>query len=121
MLFENLSLSIIKTKEYTDVNDYIIRITNINTNKYNDFTHCESKANIKNDEYVLMSCLECVYHSYYTYYEECTDVYDFIYIHIYDDEEEGLEAYEITKQEAVAFNEVADTETLNRCKEVFDL
>lgn len=121
MLFENLSLSIIKTKEYADVNDYIIRITNINTNKYNDFTHCESKINIKNDEYVLMGCLESVYNSYYAYYEECTDVYDYIYIHLYDDEEEGAEMYEITKRDAVAFNEIADAETLNKCKEIFDL
>ena len=119
MLFENLNLSIIKTEEYVDVNNYIIRITNINTNKYKDFTHCESTVNIKNDEYILMSCLECLYNSYYTYYEECADVYDFIYVHIYDDEAEGREAYEITRQEAVAFNSLIDTNILNKCRELF--
>ena len=121
MLFVNLNLSIIKREEQPEVSNYIIRVTNINTNKYKDFTHCELTRSSKDDEQILMSCLECIYNSYYTYYKECSDVYDFIYIHIYDDEEEGFAAYEVTKQEAVAFNEVVDTETLSECEKVFDL
>lgn len=119
MLFVNLNLSIIKRNEGSEVNDYVIRVTNVNTNKYKDFTHVE--FSLKNDKQILMNCLESLYTSYYTYYKECDNAYDFIYNHIYDDEEEGLKAYEITKQDAVNFNDIADAETLNECENVFDL
>ena len=117
MLFESLNLSIVKRYEYEGVNDYVIKITNTNTNKSREFTHCESPN--KNDEQVLMGCLESLYNSHYAYFEECSDVYDFIYIHLYDDEEEGAEAYEITKKDAVAFNELVDANILNKCEELF--
>lgn len=121
MLFMNLNLTIIERNEGLELSDYVIRVTNINTNKYKDFTHNELTRSVKNDEYVLTSCLESLYNSYYTYYEECIDVYDFIYNHMYDDEEEGFEAYEITKQDATNFNDIVDTETLSECEKVFDL
>ena len=119
MLFVNLNLSIVKRNEGAEVNDYIVRITNINMNEYREFTHCE--FSLKDDKEILMNCLESLYTSYYTYYKECVDEYDFIYNHMYDDEEEGKEAYEITKQDAINFNKIADTETLSECEKMFDL